>query len=283
MSDPLALARAAAAEWGLPVPEHLRTGMSALFECGHDVLVRVARSTFSAEAEQRFLQAVSAAGVRVPALVRDVFDAGDGWLVSAVERVTPKGSIEWAAVGDMVRRVHAMSVGAVASLPWCLDFPHWDIDDGLQSIEGEVDAAAMRGLRAAVHRWPEWRSVLGAQPRVVCHGDVHPGNVVPTADGPVLLDWDLRCMAPAGWDHAALLTWPVRWGGEPGMYREFASGYGGSLVDEPAARCLAELRLVVATVMRVKAARTNPAAAAEAQRRLRYWRGEPDAPQWVAQ
>lgn len=283
MSDPVMLARAAAAEWGLSAPQHLRSGMSVLFECGNDVLVRVARSTFSADAEQRFLQAVSAAGVRVPALVRDVFDAGDGWLVSAVERVMPQGAIEWAAVGDMVRRVHALAADALAPLPWCLDFPHWNIDDGLQSIEGEVDAAAMRGLRAAVNRWPDWRSVLGAQPRVVCHGDVHPGNVVPTSSGPVLLDWDLRCVAPGGWDHAAVLTWPVRWGGEPSMYDDFARGYGRSLADEPAASCLAELRLVVATVMRVKAARMNPAAAAEVERRLRYWRGEHDAPQWVAQ
>jgi hypothetical protein len=49
------------------------------------------------------------------------------------------------------------------------------------------------------------------------------------------------------------------------------------------AEAIAELRLVAATLMRVLAGRRDPAARAEAERRLRYWRGEPDAPQWTAQ
>ena len=59
---------------------------------------------------------------------------------------------------------------------------------------------------------------------MVCHGDVHPGNVIQSADGPVLLDWDLLCRGPAAWDHAPLMTWTERWGGEPGIYEAFADG-----------------------------------------------------------
>jgi len=43
---------------------------------------------------------------------------------------------------------------------------------------------------------------------------------------------------------------------------------------------LAELRLLIATLMRVRAGRTDAAAAREADRRLRYWNGDIDAPQW---
>jgi Ser/Thr protein kinase RdoA (MazF antagonist) len=118
---------------------------------------------------------------------------------------------------------------------------------------------------------------------VICHGDVHPGNVIQSADGPVLLDWDLLCRGPAAWDHAPLMTWTHRWGGDAGIYESFAEGYGVSLRGDPLAEALAELRLVAATLMRVRAARQNPAAAAEAELRLRYWRGEPDAPQWHPQ
>ena len=58
-----------------------------------------------------------------------------------------------------------------------------------------------------------------------------------------------------------------------------------------AARCattrrrtaIAELRLVAATLMRLRAGRHDPAAMPEAQRRLAYWRGDPDAPTWRAQ
>jgi hypothetical protein len=102
-------------------------------------------------------------------------------------------------------------------------------------------------------------------------------------DGPVLIDWDLLCEAPRGWDHGPLMTWHERWGGAAGEYDAFADGYGESLRDDPAAGAFAELRLVAATLMRVKAARTDPSARAEVDRRLRYWRGDLDAPSWTAQ
>ena len=116
----------------------------------------------------------------------------------------------------------------------------------------------------------------------MCHGDVHPGNVAMTADGPVLLDWDLLCPAPPGWDHAMLL-------------RAAAVGVAGALVRRlrrrlrplvaPAIRrpmAIAELRLVAATLMRLRAGRADPAAMPEARRRLAFWRGDPDAPTWRA-
>ncbi len=118
---------------------------------------------------------------------------------------------------------------------------------------------------------------------VVCHGDVHPGNVIQSEQGPVLLDWDLACRGPAAWDHAPLMTWTDRWGGEAAVYERFAEGYGSSIRGDRLAEAIAELRLVAATLMRVRAGRTNAAAASEARSRLRFWRGERDAPQWNAQ
>jgi hypothetical protein len=108
-----------------------------------------------------------------------------------------------------------------------------------------------------------------------------------TDHGPVLIDWDLLCWAPPGWDHGPMLTWAQRWNGPSvstaGEYEAFADGYGRSLVDDPAARAFSDLRLVAATLMRVAAGMADPAAMPEAQLRLRYWRGEPDAPPWTAQ
>ncbi len=37
----------------------------------------------------------------------------------------------------------------------------------------------------------------------LCHGDVHPGNVIMTADGPRFIDWGGATRAPAGLDLAA--------------------------------------------------------------------------------
>ena len=116
---------------------------------------------------------------------------------------------------------------------------------------------------------------------MICHGDVHPDNVVMTTDGPVLLDWDTMCLGPPGWDHAMLLRLP-RWGWPARWYDDFAAGYGRSLADDPVANALADLRLVAATLMRLRAARDDPAAMPQAELRLAYWRGDPDAPTWTA-
>ena len=138
---------------------------------------------------------------------------------------------------------------------------------------------ARAGIDAALDRWAgwvRWDEEADAADLVVCHGDVHPGNVVMTTDGPVLIDWDLMSRAPAGWDHAPLMTWTERWGGAPGVYEAFADGYGRSLRGDPVAEGYAELRLLAATLMRLRAGRSDPAARIEADRRLAYWRGDPD-------
>ena len=119
--------------------------------------------------------------------------------------------------------------------------------------------------------------------RVVCHGDVHPGNVVMTDDGPVLLDWDLLCAGPPGWDHAMLLRLPI-WGWPARVVRRRSRpGTAGRWPTIRRPSPIAELRLVAATLMRVRAGFADPLAAEEASRRLRFWRGDPDAPPWRAQ
>src|SRR5262249_41941473 len=101
-------------------------------------------------------------------------------------------------------------------------------------------------------------------------------------EGPVLFDWDLMCRGPAAWDHAPLMTWTERWGGAAGIYERFAAGYGRSLRGDELGELLASMRLLVATPMRFKIGASNPAAREEAGRRLRWWRGAPDARAWRA-
>jgi aminoglycoside phosphotransferase (APT) family kinase protein len=223
---------------------------------------------------------VSRLDVRTPGWLRDTEGPG-GLLVTAMERIHPEGEVDWREVGAMIRRVHGIDRSDVPDLPWCGDFPHWQFRRLLDDVRGELDPASLAGLAAAIDRADGW--IERARPAaVVCHGDVHPGNVLPTAEGPVLLDWDLRCLGPTAWDHGPLMTWSARWGGLPGAYEAFAEGYGTSQRGDWMGERIAELRNVAATVMRVKAGRTDPAAAEEAERRLRYWRGDPDAPQWTA-
>ncbi len=281
MSDHASLAATAASAWGLPEPHLVHSGMSSVFGAGDDIVVRVGSSRFGAAAEAAWLDLMTSVDIRVPRLLHDIVEV-DGVCIAAIERIRPSGAVDWREVGAMVRRVHEIDPLDAPGLPSCTAFPHWQIDDVLDDVAELIDRPALDGMRGCLRRWDGWQAVA-QRGVVVCHGDIHPGNVLPTADGPVLLDWDLRCMAPAGWDHAALMTWSDRWDGQPGMYEAFAEGYDRNFRGEWMADAFAELRLLVATLMRLRAGRTSPAAAAEAERRLRYWRSDRDAPRWIPQ
>jgi Ser/Thr protein kinase RdoA (MazF antagonist) len=278
-----ALAERAAARWRLPPPSFVRVFMNAIFTAG-DVVLRVSRPTAPAQSSIELARLLTTVGVRVPAPARDDAIVEGDLAVTAWERLVPvDGEADWHAVGEMVARVHALAPDLLPPaypLPNGEDFPWWQFDVLLDDVGDLLDPSARIGIEAALDRYGGWAG--GGVERVVCHGDVHPGNVMATTAGTVLLDWDLLCRAPAAWDHAALVTWATRWGGPPHWYAAFASGYRRSMSDDPVAVALAELRLVAATLMRLRAGRTDPAAMPEAQRRLAYWRGDPDAPSWTA-
>ena len=117
---------------------------------------------------------------------------------------------------------------------------------------------------------------------VVCHGDLHPQNILMRGDEVVIIDWDAICVGPAAWDHAALMPWAERYGGPNDAYPDFARGYGGDFRDAPLANDFAALRLLAATINTIISAGHNPEHAAEAETGMRYWLGDPAAPTWTA-
>jgi hypothetical protein len=279
-------ARAAADHWGLGEPQLLRMGMNGIFTTGDGVLLRVSRPSAPPDEAIALARVLTNFGLRVPTYARDApFSAADH-AVFAIEEIIETAPIDWVAVGEMVHRLHGIDRSDLPSgypTPFCGDFPWWNFDSMMVELGGDIDAEARNAIETAIARD---LPLLERQRRgsvVVCHGDVHPGNVIQSRLGPVLLDWDLLCCGPPAWDHAPLMTWTQRWGGDDGIYESFADGVGRSLREDPLAEAIAELRLVAATLMRVRAARSNPTAREEAELRLRYWRGDRDAPQWHAQ
>lgn len=285
VGDPLdRAARAACRRLRLAAPEALRRGSNALYASG-DVVLRVGVPDAIAASAAGLSTLLAAHGIGVPRVVDVSRDAESGVAVMVVERLGHDGSIDWEAVGRQVRRVHSLDPSHVAEvhpLPSCSGFAHWRFRERFDEVSSLLGDSERRALGSAVDGLADWASAAEGAPQVVCHGDVHPGNVIAAGGRSVLLDWDMICAAPPAWDHSALLTWETRWGGEPGTYAAFASGYGADLRGEPLAGLLATGRLLAATLMRVRAGRTDVSAAEEARRRLRYWTGDPHAPQWRA-
>ena len=147
-----------------------------------------------------------------------------------------------------------------------------------------------RSARGRGDRWPRSVAIFrcwtsnAAGGRSCATATSIPATSSSPADGPVLLDWDLLVRRSAGVgsrpaDDVDATDGEV----SQASTRRLPQGYGQSLRDDPLAEAIAELRLVAATLMRVRAAQTDPSAAEEAELRLRYWRGESDAPPWHAQ
>ena len=285
LSTAHSVAEDAARQFGLVEPELIRHGMNAMYRCGA-VVLRVATPNAPAGLSIEFAEVLEDAGIPVAAPASDVVVEARGHSVTAWNHVGTNGApIDWFTVGNIVSAVHELDPGLVPDglpTPSPTEFPWWDHESLLDDVDDLLDHESRAGLTAAIDRHRGWRD-WDAADAVLCHGDVHPGNVIMTDDGPVLVDWDLLCVAPPGWDHAPMMTWTQCWGGEPGVYEAFASGARESARGDRFGEAFAELRLVSATLMRLKVSRSVPSAAPEAMRRLAFWRGEPDAPIWQAQ
>ncbi|MBK5332278.1 MAG: aminoglycoside phosphotransferase family protein, partial [Ilumatobacteraceae bacterium] len=214
-------AERAAVHWGFDAPQLLRMGMNAIFTAGDGVLLRVSHPTAEAEEAISLGRVLTRIGLRVPRYLYDEPFVDSEHAVFAIAVIDDIGPIDWESVGAMVAVLHRTEIDDIPAgypLPFCGDFPWWNFASLIGNVGSDLDAGSRAAIDVAIGR--SLPVLAGQRDRrlVVCHGDVHPGNVIQSADGPVLLDWDLLCRGPAAWDHAPLLTWTERWGGEPGIY-----------------------------------------------------------------
>jgi Ser/Thr protein kinase RdoA (MazF antagonist) len=259
--------------------------MNAVFVAG-DVVIRVGHTTAPPSSARWLAGHLAAHDIRVPGVL-DLVPVHDGDMTAIVaERVHGTGDVNWREVGEMVRRLHALDPAVVAAhypVPWAPSFPWWQHRVLLDDVAVLLDADVHRAVGTIIERCAGWPRAMDQVGEVLCHGDVHPGNVVAGPHGAVLLDWDLLCTASWQWDHAALARWAMPWGGDPDIFQNFIEGYGKDARGDWIGEALADLRLVSAFLMRVRAGRSDDMAAEEARRRAAFFVDPAVAPVWVSQ
>lgn len=201
---------------------------------GAGLTARVARAGEAPRAIQAELDfAVLAAGHGMPVLAPENPQAtptGHG-TVSFWPLLSPTGGTAgWPWLAQVLARIHQLPAGGY---PHRCDplgrirnrlgrYRQWP---GARDPVTETAEAACRELgdELAEMTWP---------PAMV-HGDAHPGNVVVTAAGPILVDFDLAGAGPAMWD----LTIPVvhhrRFGAPGHMLSAFFAAYGSDPRGHP--------------------------------------------------
>jgi thiamine kinase len=146
--------------------------------------------------ECRVLALASAAGIAPliercePRLGVLVAQWEEGRALRADEARRPDVSVQ---VAELMRRVHALPLPAgareLSPADWIAHYRH--------ALKAGTDP-----LRAQVERRLRALEALPRGPRVLCHSDLHPANLVATERGLVLLDWEYAHVSEALWDVA---------------------------------------------------------------------------------
>jgi aminoglycoside phosphotransferase (APT) family kinase protein len=146
--------------------------------------------------EARMTRAVFAAGAPAPevfgvftlegrfAIVMSRFDGPTLLQLTRTGAVT-RGQAG-AVLASLCRAVHKTPVP-----PDVLTLRDW-VDAWLRSSNGRLPKHVATGIRAQIERL--------APGDELCHGDLHPDNVIMTAEGPRLIDWTGTVRAPAAYD-----------------------------------------------------------------------------------
>jgi len=148
--------------------------------------------------EARMTRAVFAAGASAPEVLEEVTVEGRfGLVLSRLDgptllQLTRSGAVTFGQAGAILASLYM----SVHKTPPPLDVPflrEWT-GDSLQFSGDIVPKQIAAGILALIERLQPGDGL--------CHTDLHPGNVIMTADGPRIIDWTGAVRAPAALDLA---------------------------------------------------------------------------------
>jgi hypothetical protein len=159
---------------------------------------------FLGEYEARMTRAVFAAGAPAPEVFDEVTLEGRfGIVLSQFDgptllQLARSGAVTPGQAGAILASL-GLSVHRMPPPPELSSLRGW-MDAALRASGGIVPKHIGIGILALIDRLQPGGGL--------CHGDLHPGNVIMTADGPRLIDWTWSIGAPAAfdlaWSHIAL-------------------------------------------------------------------------------
>ena len=148
--------------------------------------------------EARMTQAVFAAGVPAPEVFGEVtLDGRFGIVLGRLDgptllQATRSGAVTFAEAGAILASL-GLSVHRMPPPSEAFHLRGW-MDTAFRLSGDIVPKPIVSVALALIDRLQQPGDGL-------CHGDIHPGNVIMTADGPRLLDWTFSIRAPAALDH----------------------------------------------------------------------------------
>ncbi len=263
-------ARAVVDELGLPEPALVRRGSATLFRAG-GCAIRVEETTTALTDVSVRLRAD---GIPSPALLDGPREV-DGAVVTVWEWIDTTEQPDHHRLGALVAQL-----GRLDATAYAVPSASWRVHDVLERRRPWPEPLPSP-LRAALDGVDQ---VLDAATRatrsVLCHGDLHAGNVGWTEAGPVLFDWEFACRGPQWWDLVPIVGLDRVGLGGTHEADALLAGYGEDPRGRDEFEGLLRTYLAALTIGLVSRARRDPAAAAEAELRLRWWDGHPAS--WTA-
>lgn len=257
----------------------VRVGTSVLVYLPAGVVARVEPTHRAGSVARQVAFADAAAAVEAPVVrrVAPTVETGRA-LVTWWEALQPVAPPSGRALGEAAKALHAagrcLPAGVRALLPMVdplaaalaeLDAPHPALTP--------ADQAALRGLvQSWQARWAEEPYEL-----TLVHGDLHRGNVVVTAHGPVLVDLEYAGLGPAAYDAAAVGAHVRRYGLDPEWIQGFGDAYGRAFHLEPTHAFRCDVYALQVALWALSVAHTGAEVAAEAALRVASLLGRTDA------
>ncbi|MDQ3405983.1 MAG: aminoglycoside phosphotransferase family protein [Actinomycetota bacterium] len=113
------------------------------------------------------------------------------------------------------------------------------------------------------------------------HGDAHLGNLILSAQGPLLCDFDSSCVGPPEWDLTPFAVGVRRFGEPVADYAELVSGYGFDVTRWDGFSVLRELRELKLITSVLPIMNSSPVVRPELLRRLRDARAGDLSARWT--